>query len=336
MSNTSAPSPVAPIQAQPRVLVVIVNYKTAGLTIDCLRSLAPEVVRIPSTQVVVGDNLSPDNSLRQLRSAVEQEGWGAWVSVLPLDRNGGFSFGNNRVIERALAAEPKPDLIWLLNPDTLVLPGGLVNLVEFMRQNPACGIAGSRLEDPDGTHQTAAFRFPGMLSEIDSSVNVGVLTVLLENYRVWLPESDHPVAVDWVSGASMMVRREVFETVGLLDERYFMYFEELDCCLRARKAGIQAWQVPASRVVHLVGQASGLTGEKTREKRRPAYWFRSRRWFLVKNHGAIGAIAADLCRILGTAVGRGVQALRGRPNRMPPCYLRDLMRHSVFIAGFRP
>lgn len=334
--TTTPPEGVGASPAMPRVVVVIVNYKTAGLAIDCLRSLAPEVAQVPGTRVIVGDNLSPDDSVERLRAAVEAEGWGTWASVVPLPRNGGFSYGNNRVIELCLAAAPKPDLIWLLNPDTIVRPGGLVKLVEFMTGCQACAIVGSRLEDPDGAHQTAAFRFPGLLSELDSSLNVGLLTVLLEDHRVWLPESDRPLAVGWVSGASMMVRREVFESIGLLDERYFMYFEELDLCLRASNAGFQAWHVPASRVVHLVGQASGLTGGATREKRRPAYWFRSRRWFWVKNHGGLRAAGADLCRILGTACWIATTALRGRPNPLPPCYLRDLIRHSVFIAGFKP
>lgn len=336
MTNTTTSAPVGERRGQPRVLVVIVNYRTAGLTIDCLKTLKPEADKVPGTRVVIGDNLSPDDSVDRLRAAIEKEGWGAWASVVALERNGGFSYGNNRLIEPALRAGDRPDLVWLLNPDTLVRPGGLVNLVEFMRQNPACAIAGSRLENPDGSHQTAAFRFPGLLSEIDSSLNIGVLTVLLENRRVWLPESTRPVPVGWVSGASMMVRREVLESTGPLDERYFMYFEELDLCLRASRAGLQTWHVPDSRVVHLVGQASGLTGDATRESRRPAYWFRSRRWFWVKNHGVVVAALADVCRIVGTGFFLTANALRRRTNPLPPCYLPDLIRHSVFVGGFRP
>lgn len=336
MTSASAQVPAGPPGAAARVLVVIVNYKTAGLTIDCLRSLAPEIAALPRAAVIVADNLSPDDSVEKLRLTVAREGWSPWASVVALERNGGFAYGNNRVIEGALAGDQPPELVWLLNPDTVVRPGGLVRLVEFMAEHPRCAIAGSRLEDPDETVQTAAFRFPGLLSELEGSANLGPLSNFLGKHRVWLDQPEGAEPVDWVSGASMMVRREVFQAVGLLDERYFMYFEELDFCLRGRKAGFQSWHVPQSRVVHLVGQASGLTGEKTRERRRPAYWFCSRRWFWVKNHGAGRAIAADLARIGGTALYLVGMAARRRPNDLPPCYLRDLMRHSVFLGGFRP
>ncbi len=130
-----------------------------------------------------------------------------------------------------------------------------------------------------------------------------------------------------------MIRREVFEAVGLLDEAYFMYFEEVDFCLRAARAGWRCWYVPASRVVHLVGQSSGVTDPRLR-KRRPAYWFESRRRYFVKNHGAVVAMLADAAWAAGFAVWRVRRFLQRRQDNDPPKLLLDFIRHSVFVRGF--
>src|ERR1043165_4511327 len=105
-----------------KLLVVIVNYKTADLTIDCLASLAGEVATVNGgTSVVVTDNASGDGSVEKIREAIAKHRW-TWASVMPLESNGGFGFGNNRAIDPALKPEPPPQYVYLLNPDTLVLP----------------------------------------------------------------------------------------------------------------------------------------------------------------------------------------------------------------------
>ena len=114
------------------LLVVIVNYKTADLTVDCLRSLAPQLATIDGTsRVVVTDNASGDGSVEKIQAAITENGWD-WATLLPLPSNGGFAYGNNRAIEPALQGESKPDYVFLLNPDTDVLPGALKALVDFM------------------------------------------------------------------------------------------------------------------------------------------------------------------------------------------------------------
>ena len=109
---------------------------------------------------------------------------------------------------------------------------------------------------------------------------------LLERYRVPPPPRNKAHRTDWVNGASMMIRREVFETVGLMDEEYFLYFEETDFCRRVVRAGWPIWHVPASRVVHLEGQSTGVTGADLAKKPRPKYWFDSRARYFRKNLGA--------------------------------------------------
>src|SRR2546423_14807421 len=105
-----------------KLLVVIVNFRTPELTIDCLRSLAPEISSVPGTSVVVADNASGDRSIEKIQAAVDASDW-HWATLLPLPHNGGFAYGNNQAIEPALNSSDPPEYFYLLNPDTPVLPG---------------------------------------------------------------------------------------------------------------------------------------------------------------------------------------------------------------------
>jgi serine O-acetyltransferase len=128
----------------------------------------------------------------------------------------------------------------------------------------------------------------------------------------------------------MMVRTEVFRDVGLMDASYFLYFEEVDFCLAAQRSGWECHYVPASRVVHLVGQASGVTTPDS-TKRRPGYWFESRRRYFCKNHGGAYAICADLTWIAAFAAWRLRRLLQRSPDTDPPHLLGDFIRHSTLV-----
>jgi N-acetylglucosaminyl-diphospho-decaprenol L-rhamnosyltransferase len=310
-----------------KVLVVIVNYRTPALTIDCLQSLAPEVARLPGTRVVVTDNASPDDSVPQLTAAIERLGIGDWCTLLPLPKNGGFAYGNNEGIRPQLDTL-KPDAVWLLNPDTIVLDGALTELVKFMEARPQIGIAGGRAENRDGTVRRSCFRFHSPLGELEGALKFGPASKLLRNKIVAPPIPDVPEKVDWVSGASMMVRREVFEKIGLLDDGYFMYYEETDFCLRAARAGFDCWYVPQSRIIHLVGQSSGVTGAQKAAKRRPKYWFDSRYRYFRENFGFATTQAANLLWVGGYPLGRLWLALRGKEAGDPPKLWWDFVRYN--------
>ena len=314
-----------------RLLVVIVNYRTAGLTIDCLRSLDSEVRSLPGTRVVVTDNASGDGSGEKIQAAIESEGWGDWVTFQPLERNGGFAYGNNAPIRPALSSPNPPTYVLLLNPDTIVRPNALNVLVEFMDEHPEAGIAGSRLEDPDGTPQHSAFRFHTAFSELDLGLRLGLVTKLLNNWVIAPPISDEVCPTDWVAGASMIIRREVFEAAGLMDEGYFMYYEEMDFCLQAKRAGWSCWYVPQSHVVHLVGQSSGVTDTKRPPKRLPQYWFDSRRRYFLKNYGWLYTALADAVWTIGFTLWRIRRVVQGKPDQDPPNILGDFLRNSVFL-----
>jgi len=315
------------------LLVVILNYRTHQLTIDCLHSLVAEVQALPATQVVVSDNDSGDGSVEQIQAAIVTHGWSDWATLMPLDRNGGFAFGNNAPIRVALASDHPPPYILLLNPDTVVRPGALRALVEFMEAHPDVGIAGSRLEDPDGTPQHSAFRFHTVLIEIDSGLRLGIVTKLLDPWIIAPPIADEPCQTDWVAGASMIVRREVFEAIGLMDEAYFMYYEEMDFCLQANRAGWICWYVPNSQVVHLVGQSSGVTNRKQPLKRLPQYLFDSRRRYFLKNYGWFYAVLADVAWASTFTLWQIRRVIQRKPSHDPPQLLSDFLLNSVLLKG---
>ena len=129
----------------------------------------------------------------------------------------------------------------------------------------------------------------------------------------------------------MIVRREVFQAIGLLDDSYFMYYEEVDFCLRARRAGWPCWYVPGSRVVHLVGKSSGVTDRDAPRRRLPAYWFRSRRRYFLSNHGIAKTVLADLAWASAFASYRLRHVLLGRPDRAPEGMLADFIRYNFIL-----
>jgi GT2 family glycosyltransferase len=314
------------------LLVVIVNYQATALALDCLQSLQDEVGKVAGTRVVVVENGSGDDSAARLEAAVRDHGWGDWVTILPLEQNGGFATGNNAAIRPALAAAEVPRYVLLLNPDTIVRPGALGALVEFMESRPDVGIAGSQLEEPDGTPQRSAFRFPSVLGELEGGLHLGPASWLLKRWVVAPEVPPGPGPTDWVAGACMIIRTTVFAAIGLLDEGYFLYFEEVDFCHRARRAGWPCWYVPAARVVHLVGQSSGVTHPSAARRRRPSYWFRARRRYFLANHGRGATVLADLAWALGRASYQLRRLVQRKPDTDSRWLLWDFIRFNFLLA----
>ena len=312
-----------------RLLVVVVNYRSADLAIDCLASLEPEIAQRAGASVTVVENASGQDQVDRLHGEIERRGWQGWVRLIVAARNGGFAAGNNLALAEALEQPDPPDLIWLVNPDTVIRPGALAALESFLQDHPEVGLAGSRLEHPDGTAQTSAFRFPSVLGELEGGLRFGPASRLLRSKSVVRPIADQPEAVDWVAGASLMIRRAVFDRIGLLDDGYFMYYEEVDFCRRAQRAGWPCWYVPESRVVHLVGQSSDVTSASGARKRRPRYWFDARKRYFLTHHGRARTLAANVLHIAAFASFRMRRVLQRKPDGDPRLMLWDLIRYNL-------
>jgi GT2 family glycosyltransferase len=316
-----------------KLLVVIVSYRVAHLTIDCLRSVAKEIERVPETHAAVCENGTGDDSAQRIQAAITDNNWGSWCTLTAISPNLGFTGGNNVILKSAMQSSAPPQYVLLLNADTIVRPNAFKALVDFMDQHPNVGIAGSRLEDPDGTPQRSAFRFHSPLSEFEGNIKFGPVSRLLKRWIVAPPPPENACETDWVSGASMIIRQGVFHDIGLLDAGYYTYFDDIDFCFNARKAGWATWYVPASRVVHLVGQTTGVSNKSPR--RQPPYLFEARRRYFLKNHGSVYAALADAGMIFGLMLWRLRIIFTGKPDHTPPRILPDSLKHSVFLTGFR-
>jgi N-acetylglucosaminyl-diphospho-decaprenol L-rhamnosyltransferase len=307
------------------VVVIIVTYKSARLTVENLRSLLTER-STPNLRVsaVVVDNASGD--LPEIALAVEEFGWSSWVTLVAAPKNGGFAYGNNRGIERAYETGT-PSYVYLLNPDTQVRPGAIRTLVQFLETHPEAGIAGSSFETGEGRDWHIAFRFPSMIGELNQGLGFGVVTRLLNPWTTVMYMEDSNRPVDWVSGASMMIRPKVFKAIGGMDENYFLFFEETDFCRRAMHAGFSTWYVSESRVMHIGGQST--TVAQGSRGRLPAYWFDSRRRFFAVSYGITCAVAIDLVALTAHLLGSVKLFIQGRRHTAIPNFIRDLFRHSV-------
>jgi N-acetylglucosaminyl-diphospho-decaprenol L-rhamnosyltransferase len=307
------------------IAVVIVTYKTAQLTIECLRSLEAERKTDGiNLRVFVVDNDSGDAPT--IEAAVKTNGWAPWVTLVAAPRNGGFAYGNNLGIKHAYDAAP-PDYVHVLNPDTEVRPGAIGSLIRFMEANPKVGIAGSSYEYVDGRDWPIAFRFPTLMSEMSYGLRTGVVSRLLRRWTVARPMTKLDQPADWICGASMMIRPAVLEAIGGFDENYFLYFEETDFCWRAKQAGFSTWYVPESRVMHIMGQSTKVTDDKPTLERYPSYWFDSRRRYFAVTFGVGYAMIIDIVAAMAHCMGL-IKSIVLRHNRIPH-YVRDLLRHSI-------
>lgn len=304
-----------------RVNCVILNWRTADMTISAVRSALVAMEGIEGAITVV-DNDSQDGSFETMSAAMAD--WPR-VRVLQSGRNGGYGAGNNHGIRAGLPGGERPEYTYVLNSDAFPAPDAIRVLVAYLDSHPQVGFAGSHIHGPEGEPHTTAFRFPSIASELEGAAQTGPISRLLRRFIVAPPLPTQTTRVDWVAGASVLMRQSMLDQIGLFDERFFLYYEETDLFLRAARAGWQAVYVVESRVMHIGSVSTGM-----KEWRRvPGYWFDSRRYYFEKNHGRLYALAALGAHVAGLGVhGLRVLLQRKKPHT-PPYFLRDLVRHSL-------
>ncbi len=310
----------------PTVLIVILNYRTPELTLNAAAAALADSENLRADLVIV-DNDSQDGSYRLISETIAREGWDVNDRVRLIDsgRNGGFGAGNNVGIRAGMADGSRPDFVYLLNSDAWPDPGAIATLLDFMRANPAAGLAGSRVRGEDGSEHQTAFRFPSIASEFESSARTGVFSRLLARHIVPLPSYDEATQVDWVAGASVMMRMTMLDEIGLFDETFFLYFEETELCHRAARAGWECWYVPDSRIVHIGSVSTGMKAWS----RTPSYWFDSRQHYFIKTRGRAYWAVATLAHIAGGTVWGLRRLLLNSPRVDPPGFQRDLIAHGT-------
>jgi hypothetical protein len=317
-----------------KLLVVLINYRTAEMTLRALEFVLPELDRIAGGgRVAVVDNDSGDGSAERIAQVLSEKGWTDRVELIQTSHNGGFSYGVNAGARPALASQDPPDYVYLLNSDAFVDPGALACLVEFLDTHPQAGIAGSQIYGTDGALHETAFQFHSLAGEFESAIGIGLVTSLLRRWRVSGTVPTKTTRIDWLAGASMLIRADVFRQIGLFDDGFFLYFEETDFCLRAARAGWTTWYVPESRVEHIGGAS---TGWKDATKPRPPFWFQGRRHYFAKNHGALYLFVTNVVYLIGMSIGRIKAFLTGRPYPRPPHFYRDFVRFNFISPPEHP
>lgn len=295
-------------EPQHELSVVIVNYRTPAYVTECLSTLLPELHGLDA-KVVVVDNNSRDGSAEAISQWVKTHEAEGKVTVLCSPTNSGFASGNNQGI-RVFDAR----YYLLLNSDTLVRPGAITTLLDTAAGFPDAGLFSPRLEWPDSKGQESCFRFHTPFSELIAASKTGVFARILHKYVIAIPVQETLAFPQWTSFACVLIRADVFREIGLLDEGYFMYFEDVEYCHRARKAGWAIVHDPAARVVHLRGGSSPVK-ERTRQKRRlPKYFYESRSRFFYQLYGRLGLTTANLMWWSGRVVSKTRQIL-GRSDK---------------------
>ncbi len=300
------------------VLACLLNWRTAEMTVRSLERVLQELVRIPGARACVVDNDSGDGSFEKISEAVQSRGWSKLVDVVASGYNGGFGYGNNVALRRGLSSADPPDYFYLLNSDAFPDDGAVKRLMEHLDEHPRTGLAGSFIHALDGRPQESAFRFPSVLGEVERTARFGALSAVLNDKSIVMPIPEQTAPVDWVAGASMMIRRRVLEQIGLFDETFFLYYEETDLCLRARRAGWDIDYVRDSSVAHIGGASTGVQSHTVVKKRMPEYIWASRRHYFLKNHGRATLWAANAAMFVGGASFRVRRVLQRKPDPERP------------------
>ena len=305
----------------PTVLTVLLNWRTPEMTLRAADAAEVAMAGIAGSITVV-DNDSGDGSFEKMQAALKDR---PRFRVVQSGRNGGYGAGNNHGIRLGLPDGSRPDYVYILNSDAFPAPDAIRLLLDYLQANPKVGLAGSYIHGPDGEPHVTCFRFPSVASEFEGAARTGPISRLLARYIVAIGVPERTGPVDWLAGASMMIREEVVQTVGIFDETFFLYFEETDLCRRAAQAGWATHFVRESRVEH-IGSVS--TGMKT-WKRVPGYWFDSRWHYFRKSGGTIRAVAATLAHLAGAGILGARRLVQRKIHGGPPHFKRDLIAHSV-------
>jgi GT2 family glycosyltransferase len=288
--------------AQPHLSVVIPTHDTRDLTLRCLNALYASP--IPGMEVILMDDASGDGTAEAALAEHPD------LLVLRNETPQRFSRSANRGLARA-----RGEILLLLNSDTEVEPGGLERLVGSFAREPELGIAGGLLHYPDGSPQWSGGREPSLAWFFALASGLPALLARLPFYRRARPLApDHPFEVDWVTGAAMALRRAVWEATGPFDEGFRFYAQDLDLCLRARRAGWRIEVRPELRVLHHHGATIGRSPGATRHRHPELLWSDLLRW-ARKHRGEAWARRAATALRLGGALRAALKAL-GRAD--PP------------------
>lgn len=274
------------VNNQIELSIIIVNYQTKEFLVSCLTSIYKTCQGL-NIEIIVIDNNSGDDSTKIIKESFPL------VNLKENKINLGFAAASNQGLKLM-----KGDFALLLNPDTEVMNGTLVNMLAFMKENQRVGILGCKTIDEQGNIQRSCHPVPSLLREFSYILYKMKLDKMLPAkmtlgyYDNTAKSSRYPFAVGWVSGACLMIKKEVIQDIGLLDENLFMFFEDVDWCIRANKKGWEIIYYPSNSIFHHEGGS-----ERTNLyiiSQRIDHLYKSRLYFAKKHFGRIGPIIIRL------------------------------------------
>jgi len=309
--------------------ISIINYQTAEMTLDCIQSVLADLGGIDA-EIVVVDNLSGDGSVEEIEGWIAAQPAGTPVRLVRSTTNSGFSGGHNQGMAAVDAAH-----YLILNSDTRLVPGCLNALLAEARAFPEAGLIAPTIEGEDGHVHISCFRFPSPASELIRGAATGPVTRLLRKWDVPLGIDPHAEDIGWASFACILLNRAMLHDIGPMDEGYFLYFEDAEYCLRARRAGWGIRRAPAARVVHFRGGSAPVKALAQARKRLPAYFYSSRTRFFFQAYGYHGLWAANLMWFAGRGIA-GLRRILGRNyNRAKRAEGRDIWTNAFNPLGPR-
>ena len=295
--------------------VVILNYRTVELTASTIDAVLPELDR-ENHVVVVVDNFSNDGSLEFLERTIKtRDSYN--IKLIESERNVGFSAGVNIGI-RSIEAS----YYLLLNSDAYPRKSAISKLVRCCRDNPLSIIYPS-LQFPDGEPQRNYFKDHSYLSEVIDAAQTGLVTAFLKRWDVSSANANTS-DVGWVSFACVLIPKSVFELCGLLDEGFFLYYEDAEFCRRVRLKGITFVHAPGVNFVHLRGQSGTVKSDISLRRRLPMYYYQSRSYYFRKHNGRLGLFLANLCWYMGRCVSLLRELVKNKLPHLPPFAHRDI------------
>jgi N-acetylglucosaminyl-diphospho-decaprenol L-rhamnosyltransferase len=307
------------------IVVSIINFRTPDMTIRCVDSVLAALEGV-NGHVALVDNFSGDDSVARLRAYVETLGPDPRVTLVESPDNTGFSGGHNIGMRAA-----RGRFYLIFNSDAELHPGAPEALLARAKAAPDAGLIGCRLEYDDGEVQMSCFRFPTIWSDLARTSGLSTVSRLLRRHFIALDMPPHPEAIDWMSFASILLRVEMVEAIGMMDEGFFMYSEDIEYCWRARQASWRAVHEPAACAIHHRGGSSEVKSQVAARKRVPAYFHASRTRLLATLYGPAAPTLANLGWHLGRALSL-LRPLMGKPRQSVP----EKMAGDIWINAFDP
>ncbi len=277
--------------------IVIVSWNVKSLLRDCLSSIFAHKDEL-EIEVFVVDNASQDETCAMVRKHYPQ------VNLIQNKTNLGFTKANNQAIRVA-----NGKYILVLNPDTIIRPKALTNMLDFIKENPRCGALGPRLLNPNGSLQLSCRSFPNLRTQLYTTLFLDVLfpkSKLFGQYLMSYWPHDELKEVDQPMGAAVLFRKETLDQVGLFDENIFVFQDEVDLCYRIKRAGWKIFFTPESQIVHYGGQSFKQWKGIQASLRGGYIWRKSRKYFYRKHRCSWTAPILILFDILQAAIALGL------------------------------